>query len=61
MAVAHLSEVIDGSAGEYFSAARRMEAANGDSRVEHARTLLGGLMSDLVAAHGDSYPSDGAG
>lgn len=61
MAVAHVSKVINGAAGEYFSAARRMEAANGDSRVEHARTMLGGMMSNLVAAHGDSYLSDGAG
>jgi transposase-like protein len=49
------------SAAIAIDKAARMEAANGDSRVEQARTLLGGLMSDLVAAHGDSYPSDGAG
>lgn len=49
------------SAAIAIDKAARMEAANGDSRVEQARSLLSGLLTDMVAAHGDSYPSDGAG
>jgi len=36
-----------------------MQAANGDSRVEQARSLLGGLLTDLVGKHGDSYADGG--
>lgn len=49
------------SAAIAIDKAARMEAANGDSRVEQARSLLSGLLTDMVAAHGDSYPSDGSG
>lgn len=49
------------SAAIAIDKAARMEAANGDSRVEQARSLLGGLLTDLAAEHGDSYPSDGTG
>ena len=47
------------SAAIAIDKAARMEAANGDSRVEAARSLLGGLLSDLVDKHGDSYPDGG--
>ncbi len=48
------------SAAIAIDKAARMESANGDSRVEAARSLLGGLLSDLVDKHGDGYP-DGSG
>jgi hypothetical protein len=49
------------SAAIAIDKAARMEAANGDSRVEQARSLLRGLLTDMVSRHGDSCPSDGAG